>query len=105
MKLRTIIFLSFFIIGLFPLFSSIGFNLPKVLFTLEQVLEDKRIAELQSRFQMLSYEVERGKEKLRLLTMVPGVKDLVVSNGESRSIASVLVRKRLGGMVKNWFDK
>ncbi|HIJ78798.1 MAG: ATP-binding protein [Desulfobulbaceae bacterium] len=104
MKLRGIIFLSFFIIGLFPLVSSISYNLPRVLATLEQALGETGIAEMQNRFQLLSHEIERGKERLRLLAMVPGVKELIVFEDDSRAIESNLARKSLEGMAKSWFD-
>lgn len=104
MKFRTIIFLTLISIGIFPLFSSIVFNLPKVLDILEKAAQEKRISELQAKLHDFGGEIARRQESLRLFAMTPGPKDLV-GRDVPQAVSAGLIVKRLGGLTRDWFGK
>ncbi len=101
MKLRTIIFFTFLCIGFFPLVTSILLNLPPVLTNLEQAVLDKRLSQLQEKFFVVSREVERRKESLRVLSMLPGPRDITAE--KPKSLAPEVAGRRLAGLAQKWF--
>jgi PAS domain S-box-containing protein len=102
MRLRTITFLVFFIIGLFPLASSVVFNLPSLLATLEQAVQEQRLARLQDEFIALGRKVEQGRETLRVFGMLSETVDLV--GWPEPGIPLDQLRTRLSDVVaKRWF--
>ena len=102
MRLRTITFLIFFAIGLFPLATSIIFNLPQFLTTLEQAVQEQRLARLQEEFAALERTVEQGRETLRVFGMLSETVDLV--GRPEPGIPLVQLRERLADVVaKRWF--
>jgi len=102
MRLRTITFLTFFIIGLFPLAASIAFNLPHLLATLEQAVQEQRLARLQEEFVALERTVEQGRETLRVFGMLSETVDLVGCPEPGIPLAQL--RARLSDVViKRWF--
>lgn len=102
MRLRTITFLIFFIIGLFPLATSIVFNLPQLLATLEQAVQEQRLARLQDEFVALERTVEQGRETLRVFGMLSETVDLV--GRPEPGIPLAQLRERLSDVVaKRWF--
>ena len=102
MRLRTITFLIFFTIGLFPLAISIIFTLPQFLITLEQAVQEQRLARLQEEFAALDRTVEQGRETLRVFGMLSETVDLV--GRPEPGIPLVQLRARLSDVVaKRWF--
>ena len=102
MRLRTITFLAFFIIGLFPLATSVVFNLPQLLDTLEQAVQEQRLARLQDEFLALGRTVEQGRETLRVFGMLSETVDLV--GRPEPGIPLAQLRERLSDVVcKRWF--
>jgi PAS domain S-box-containing protein len=102
MRLRTITFLVFFIIGLFPLAISAVFNLPYLLATLEQSVQEQRLARLQDEFDTLERTVEQGRETLRVFGMLSETVDLV--GRPEPGIPLTQLRERLSDVVaKRWF--
>ncbi|MCX5875604.1 MAG: GAF domain-containing protein [Deltaproteobacteria bacterium] len=102
MRLRTITFLAFFIIGLFPLTASMVFNLPQFLVTLEQAVQEQRLARLQDGFSALERTVEQGRETLRVFGMLSETVDLV--GRPEPGIPLAQLRERLFDVVaKRWF--
>ncbi|HIJ89870.1 MAG: GAF domain-containing protein [Desulfobulbaceae bacterium] len=102
MRLRSIIFLVFVVIGLFPLATSIVFNLPQLIATLEQSVQDQRLARLQDEFAALGRRVEQGRETLRIFGMLSETVDLV--GRPEPGIPLVELRERLSDVVaKRWF--
>jgi len=102
MRLRTITFLAFFIIGLFPLAASMVFNLPQFLVTLEQAVQEQRLARLQDEFDTLERTVEQGRETLRVFGMLSETVDLV--GRPEPGIPLAQLRERLADVVaKRWF--
>ena len=102
MRLRTITFLVFFIIGLFPLATSTVFNLPYLLATLEQSVQEQRLARLQDEFDILERTVEQGRETLRVFGMLSETVDLV--GRPEPGIPLAQLRERLSDVVaKRWF--
>lgn len=102
MRMRTITFLVFFFIGLFPLATSIVFNLPQLLATLEQAVQEQRLARLQDEFAALGRTVEQGRETLRVFGMLSETVDLV--GRPEPGIPLIQLRERLSDVVaKRWF--
>jgi len=102
MRLRTITFLAFFIIGLFPLATSIVINQPQLLATLEQAVQDQRLARLEDDFVVLERAVEQGRETLRVFGMLSETVDLV--GRPEPGIPLAQLRERLSDVVaKRWF--
>lgn len=102
MRLRTIIFLVLFIIGLFPLATSISINLPRILETFEQAVQEQRLARLQNEFDALERRVEQVKETLRVFGMLSETVDLV--GRPEPGIPLAQLRERLSDVVaKRWF--
>ncbi len=102
MRLRTITFLVFFIVGLFPLAISIIINHPQLLATLEQAVQEQRLARLQDEFAALQRRVEQGRETLRVFGMLSETVDLVGSPEPGIPLAQL--RGRLSDVVaKRWF--
>ena len=102
MRLRTITFLVFFVVGLFPLATSTVFNLPHLLATLEQSVQEQRLARLQDEFSSLGRTVEQGRETLRIFGMLSETVDLVGRPVPGIPLAQL--RERLSDMVvKRWF--
>ncbi len=102
MRLRTITFLAFFIIGLFPLATSIVINQPRLLATLEQAVQEQRLARLEDDFVALERTVEQGRETLRIFGMLSETVDLV--GRPQFGIPLAQLRERLSDVVaKRWF--
>ncbi|MBA3002912.1 MAG: hypothetical protein FP813_03550, partial [Desulfurivibrio sp.] len=102
MRLRTIIFLVLFIIGLFPLATSISINLPRIIETFEQAVQEQRLARLQNEFDALERRVEQVKETLRVFGMLSETVDLV--GRPEPGIPLAQLRERLSDVVaKRWF--
>lgn len=102
MRLRTITFLVFFVIGLFPLATSIVFNLPQLISSLEQAVHEQRLAQLQEEFNSLERTVEQGRETLRVFGMLSETVDLV--GRPEPGIPLAQLRERLFDVVaKRWF--
>lgn len=102
MRLRSITFLLFFIIGLFPLAASIIINQPRLLTILEKAIQEQRLARLQDEFVALERSVEQGRETLRVFGMLSETVDLV--GRPEPGIPLELLRERLSDVVaKRWF--
>lgn len=102
MRLRTIIFLILFIIGLFPLATSIIINLPRIIETFEQTVQEQRLARLQNEFDALERRVEQARETLRVFGMLSETVDLV--GRPEPGIPLDQLRERLSDVVaKRWF--
>lgn len=102
MRLRTIIFLILFIIGLFPLATSIIINLPRIIETFEQAVQEQRLARLQNEFDALERRVEQARETLRVFGMLSETVDLV--GRPEPGIPLAQLRERLSDVVaKRWF--
>ncbi|MFZ5774212.1 MAG: ATP-binding protein [Thermodesulfobacteriota bacterium] len=108
MKLKGIVFLAFFLVGLFPLASSIVFNLPKVLAALEKSGEDRLLYELGERFVPLRLALEKHREGIRLFAMLPGVLNLAEVEAdapeEGQPLAPEQLRGRMLSVAKRYFD-
>lgn len=102
MRLRTITFLAFFIIGLFPLGTSIALNLPRILAIFEKTVQEQRLDRLQDQFGALERRVEQGRETLRVFGMLSETVDLV--GRPEPGIPLTQLRERLSDVVaKRWF--
>ena len=106
LKLKLLVFLAFFVIGVFPLAASVYFNLPKVVAVLEVAAQDRLLSDLDRRFSVLQQEVERNREGLRLFAMLPGPLDLVglESRGKAEGgLSRQQLRERIGRLVNRAF--
>ncbi len=102
MRLRTITFLAFFIIGLFPLTTSIALNLPRILAIFEKTVQEQRLERLHEQFGALERRVEQGRETLRVFGMLSETVDLV--GRPEPGIPLAQLRERLSDVVaKRWF--
>jgi len=102
MRLRTIIFLVLFIIGLFPLATSITINLPRIIATFDQAVQEQRLARLQNEFEALERRLGQARETLRVFGMLSETVDLV--GRPEPGIPLAQLRERLSDVVaKRWF--
>ncbi|MGV1098415.1 ATP-binding protein [Thiovibrio sp. JS02] len=103
MKHKTLIFLAFFIVGLFPLATAIGLNLPRIVAILEQAVEEQRLGQMQERFLLLSAATEKNRETLRIFSLLPGPNDLAAEGKVPGVLSPELLRARVFSLTENWF--
>ncbi len=82
---------------------SVSLNLPRVLKQFEKAAEEKRVSRLQEQFFRINQEVERRRENLHVLSLIPAVKNLLEEN-KTGDIPYPLVQARLKGLVTAWFN-
>ncbi len=102
-SLRTIIFLSLFTIGVTPLVLFISVNLPTVLNKLETNAEKENISKLFHLSQKTQNIIERRKKSLRVISLIPGVRDMAGIQTDD-SIPVSLRRKRINLLLTSWFN-
>ncbi len=100
-KLRTVIFLVLLAVGLFPLIGFVAINLPPLIKKMAEVQTEKQITQMMREFQKTRQIIERRKESMRMLSMVPGARDKVEDTYSL--VPSGTVNSRLSRMITDWF--
>jgi PAS domain S-box-containing protein len=101
-KLRNIIFLILFAIGFLPLTGLVVLNMPTVINKMTEIEEEKQIEQIMRQFYQTRQVIEKRKESIRVLSLVPGARDQVDNNGGP--VSSSVVVKRMTRMLIDWFS-
>jgi PAS domain S-box-containing protein len=93
------ILMSFAVI---PIVANLGINLPKILSVLEESQREISLFNLKENYYALDRKIVQRQESIRLLTDVPGVRDIL--KGKSPAFSRSAVERRLSGLMRNWFQ-
>ncbi len=102
-KLRSLIFLVLLAVIFLPLLGFMAVNLPQVVGKMTEVEQEKQTLLLMSDFDQVRQTIERRKESMRILSLVPGIRDLV--GNDNVDVPYELVLKRLTDMLISWFSR
>ncbi len=95
MRIRCVIFLTVFVLGLFPLFVLVSLNLPKTIERLEYAAELETQARSQVDFAKLNARIRCLKKSLLHSATLPSTLDVVTHTGDREALAALFV---------NWFS-
>lgn len=102
-KLQTVIFLTLFAVGFVPLAGFVTMNLSSVVKKMNVVEDEKQVEKMLQQFNLTRQVIERRKESIRVLSRIPGVRDLV--DNKNGLISSPVVLKRMTNMLTDWFKE
>ncbi|MBA3007126.1 MAG: PAS domain S-box protein [Proteobacteria bacterium] len=94
MKIRSFIFLTVIVLGLFPLFVLVALNLPKTIDRLEYAAELETQARSQVDFAKLNARIRCLKKSLLHSTTLPSTLEVVNHTGDKKALAALFI---------NWF--
>lgn len=103
MRIRTILFLTLFLLWTVPAVVMVRLNLPTVLEQFTQSAKEKQLATLQNDFLKLNNLLEKRKDTLRVFSVNPGSRELASS--VSGKVPLPMIRKRFGKMMVDWYQK
>jgi len=91
MKIRTVIFLTVIVLGLFPLFILVALNLPKTIDRLEYAAELETQARSQVDFAKLNARIRCLKKSLLHSATLPSTLEVVNHRGDRNALAALFV--------------
>jgi PAS domain S-box-containing protein len=91
MKIRTFIFLTVVLLGLFPLFILVALNLPKTIDRLEYAAELETQARSQVDFAKLNARIRCLKKSLQHSATLPSTLEVVQQTGDKKALSALFV--------------
>ncbi len=104
MKLRTYIITILLVSGLAPLIFNISLNLPGIIGIINEAEVDAYLLNVQQEYQAVHYLMERRRESLRALSMIPGA--IEIAHGREAPTTKLPfkeVTQRLSNVVQRWY--